>query len=95
MRDDHKIVAPFTCIHLFCGFSSPDLRSSVAVGPTVVFVCRVSRSETSGASQSANVQFVSEYLKEELLCEGSELCFEEVRAAKYFHRVKVHQRFGL
>lgn len=56
-----------------------------------VFVCRVSRSETSGSSQSSNVQFVSEYLKEELLCEGSELCFEEVRAAKYFHQVKVQQ----
>lgn len=56
-----------------------------------VFFCSVSRSETSGASQSSNVQFVSEYLKEELLCEGSELCFEEVRAARYFRQVKAQQ----
>lgn len=59
---------------------------------TLVFVCRVSRSETSGASQGSNVHFVSEYLKEELLCEGSELCFEEVRAAKYFRQVQVQQQ---
>lgn len=57
----------------------------------MVFVCRVSRSETSGTSQSSNVQVVCEYLKEELLCEGSELCFEEVRAAKYFRQVKLQQ----
>lgn len=60
----------------------------------MVFVCRVSRSETSGtipSSQSSNVQFVSEYLKDELLCEGSELCFEEVRAAKYFRKLEEQQ----
>lgn len=57
----------------------------------MVVVCRVSRSETSGASQSSDLLFVSEYLKEELLCEGSELCFEEVRAAKYFRQIKVQQ----
>uniref|UniRef100_H3CAW4 BUB1 mitotic checkpoint serine/threonine kinase n=1 Tax=Tetraodon nigroviridis TaxID=99883 RepID=H3CAW4_TETNG len=51
----------------------------------------VSRSETSGTSRSSSVQFVSEYLKEELLCEGSELCFEEVRATKYFRQAKVQQ----
>lgn len=58
------------------------------------FVCRVSRSETSGAipsSHSSNVQVVSEYLKDELLCEGSELCFEEVRAAKYFRKLEEQQ----
>lgn len=58
------------------------------------FFCRVSRSETSGtitSSQTSNVQFVSEYLKDELLCEGSELCFEEVRAAKYFRKLEEQQ----
>lgn len=60
----------------------------------MAFVCRVSRSETSGAipsSHSSNVQVVSEYLKDELLCEGSELCFEEVRAAKYFRKLEEQQ----
>lgn len=60
----------------------------------MVFVCRVSRSETSGtitSNQCPNVQFVSEYLKDELLCEGSELCFEEVRAAKYFRKLEEQQ----
>ncbi|CAF89934.1 unnamed protein product, partial [Tetraodon nigroviridis] len=45
--------------------------------PTIETIITVSRSETSGTSRSSSVQFVSEYLKEELLCEGSELCFEE------------------
>ncbi|KAM4521808.1 mitotic checkpoint serine/threonine-protein kinase BUB1 [Odontesthes bonariensis] len=46
----------------------------------------VSRSETSGtlpSGQSSGVQTVSEYMTEELLCEDSEFCFEEVRARKY------------
>ncbi|XP_056872442.1 mitotic checkpoint serine/threonine-protein kinase BUB1 isoform X1 [Takifugu flavidus] len=62
--------------------------------PTIETIVTVSRSETSGtinSSQSSNVQFVSEYLKDELLCEGSELCFEEVRAAKYFRKLEEQQ----
>lgn len=88
MTSHNKVVVSFMFVHLFCDFSSPDL------GLTVVFVCRVSRSETSGAipsSHSSNVQVVSEYLKDELLCEGSELCFEEVRAAKYFRKLEEQQ----
>ncbi|XP_034534460.1 mitotic checkpoint serine/threonine-protein kinase BUB1 isoform X2 [Notolabrus celidotus] len=51
----------------------------------------VSRSETSGAipsSQNPGVQMVSEYMTDELVCEGSELCFEEVRAEKYFRKLR-------
>lgn len=47
---------------------------------------RVSRSETSGmipSNQGPSVQTVAEYNKELLVCEESELCFEEVRAEKY------------
>ncbi|CAJ1077735.1 mitotic checkpoint serine/threonine-protein kinase BUB1 isoform X2 [Xyrichtys novacula] len=58
---------------------------------TTVFV---SRSETSGtipSSQSTGVKIVSEYMVEELVCEGSELCFEEVRAMKYFSKLKEKQ----
>lgn len=76
------------CTSTVCEFSSPEL------GLIVVSECRVSRSENSGAipsSQSFNVQLVSEYLKDELLCEGSELCFEEVRAAKYFRKLEEQQ----
>ncbi|KAM9840320.1 mitotic checkpoint serine/threonine-protein kinase BUB1 [Aulostomus maculatus] len=54
----------------------------------------VSRSETSGmisSGQSSGVQVVSAYMKEELKCEGSELCFEEVRATKYFCKMRERQ----
>lgn len=56
---------------------------------------RVSRSETSGSvpsSQSSGVQTVSEYIKDELVCDGSELSFEEVRAKKYFWKLKEKKR---
>ncbi|KAF6723158.1 Mitotic checkpoint serine/threonine-protein kinase BUB1 [Oryzias melastigma] len=55
----------------------------------------VSRSETSGSvpsSQSSGVQTVSEYIKDELVCDGSELSFEEVRAKKYFWKLKEKKR---
>lgn len=48
--------------------------------------CRISRSETSEWIRSRQSSFsvtVSEYQTEALLCDGSELSFEEVRAAKY------------
>ncbi|XP_069028642.1 mitotic checkpoint serine/threonine-protein kinase BUB1-like, partial [Embiotoca jacksoni] len=51
----------------------------------------VSRSETSGtipSGRSSGVQNVSEYLEDELVCEGSQLCFKEVRAQKYFRKVQ-------
>ncbi|CAN9507351.1 unnamed protein product [Ophioblennius macclurei] len=55
----------------------------------------VSRSETSATVRSgpasSGAQVVPEYMTEELLCEGSELCFEEVRAAKYFQKLREQQ----
>ncbi|MEQ2265819.1 hypothetical protein XENORESO_013072, partial [Xenotaenia resolanae] len=57
-------------------------------------VITVSRSETSGtlpSSQSAALLTVSQYNKDELVCEGSEFCFEEVRAAKYFRKIRKKQ----
>ncbi|XP_067338875.1 mitotic checkpoint serine/threonine-protein kinase BUB1 isoform X2 [Channa argus] len=54
----------------------------------------VSRSETSGmisSNQGSCVQTVSEYMKDELVCEESELCFEEVRAEKYFRELREKQ----
>ncbi|XP_030578299.1 mitotic checkpoint serine/threonine-protein kinase BUB1 isoform X2 [Archocentrus centrarchus] len=67
------------------------LDSQSTCGPANKVVITVSRSETSGAipsSQSSSVQTVAEYTKEDLICEGSELCFEEVRAQNYFHKLR-------
>ncbi|KAE8286450.1 Mitotic checkpoint serine/threonine-protein kinase BUB1 [Larimichthys crocea] len=61
---------------------------------TVKTIITVSRSETSGAipsAQSSGVQTVSEYMTDKLVCEGSELCFEEVRAEKYFQKLREKQ----
>lgn len=56
----------------------------------LLLLLSVSRSETSGAlpsGQSSGIQTVSEYMTDELVCEGSELCFEEVRAERYFQKL--------
>ncbi|KAM3861135.1 mitotic checkpoint serine/threonine-protein kinase BUB1 [Diretmus argenteus] len=53
---------------------------------------RISRSENSGLVSGqvsgGGTQTLSMYNKEALVCEGSELCFEEVRAARYFLKLK-------
>lgn len=52
---------------------------------------RVSRSETSGMfppGRASGVVTVSQYNKEALVLEGSELCFEEVQAQKYFQKLQ-------
>ncbi|XP_037607527.1 mitotic checkpoint serine/threonine-protein kinase BUB1 isoform X1 [Sebastes umbrosus] len=62
--------------------------------PTYRTTITVSRSETSGmipSSQSSGVQMVSEYMTDELECEGSEFCFEEIRAEKYFRKLREKQ----
>ncbi|XP_061602383.1 mitotic checkpoint serine/threonine-protein kinase BUB1 [Cololabis saira] len=54
----------------------------------------VSRSETSGSlpsSSGAGAPAVPGYLKDELVCPGSEWSFEEVRAHKYFRKVREQQ----
>uniref|UniRef100_H3BWR7 BUB1 mitotic checkpoint serine/threonine kinase n=1 Tax=Tetraodon nigroviridis TaxID=99883 RepID=H3BWR7_TETNG len=89
-REHHKLVilAPYVLLSHVLFQASMECSSKP---PTIETIITVSRSETSGTSRSSSVQFVSEYLKEELLCEGSELCFEEVRATKYFRQAKVQQ----
>ena len=60
----------------------------------IVTTITVSRSEISGtlpSSQSSGVQTVSQYNMEDLICEGPELCFEEVRARKYFEKIRAKQ----
>ncbi|KAF7669566.1 hypothetical protein LDENG_00173800 [Lucifuga dentata] len=57
--------------------------------PTHKTTVLVSRSENAGViapSQRPSIQLVLEYMKDELKCEGSEMCFEEVRAEQYFHK---------
>ncbi|KAM8832363.1 mitotic checkpoint serine/threonine-protein kinase BUB1 [Spinachia spinachia] len=54
----------------------------------------LSRSETSGmfpSGQASGGATLSEYNKEDLVLEGSELCFEEVRAQKYFRQLQAKQ----
>ncbi|XP_056260617.1 mitotic checkpoint serine/threonine-protein kinase BUB1 isoform X1 [Seriola aureovittata] len=66
------------------------LSKPAAVKTTII----VSRSETSGAipsGQGSSVQTVAAYMKDELVCEGSEFSFEEVRAAKYFRQLQERQ----
>ncbi|XP_028461798.1 mitotic checkpoint serine/threonine-protein kinase BUB1 isoform X2 [Perca flavescens] len=51
----------------------------------------VSRSETSGtipSGQGASVRTASAYTQEALVCEGSELSFEEVRAENYLRKIR-------
>ncbi|XP_028252612.1 mitotic checkpoint serine/threonine-protein kinase BUB1 isoform X2 [Parambassis ranga] len=75
----------------------PQTKVSVDCPPgpsTVKMTITVSRSETSGAISSSHnsaIQTVSAYLTEQLVCEGSELCFEEVRAKKYFCKLREKQ----
>ncbi|XP_039981016.1 mitotic checkpoint serine/threonine-protein kinase BUB1 isoform X2 [Xiphias gladius] len=71
--------------------ASVDCVSKPPANKTTVIV---SRSETSGAipsNQGSGVPTVAEYMKDELICEGSELCFEEVRAEKYFRELRERQ----
>ncbi|XP_034999625.2 mitotic checkpoint serine/threonine-protein kinase BUB1 isoform X2 [Hippoglossus stenolepis] len=59
--------------------------------PEVKTIVTLSRSENSGVTRScqgSGVQTVSEYMTDELACEGSELSFEEVRAEKYFRKIR-------
>ncbi|KAK7907590.1 hypothetical protein WMY93_016202 [Mugilogobius chulae] len=57
------------------------------------YVITVSRSEYSGKiPPSSNDNTVSAYDKEALQCEESELCFEEVRAQKYFQKLKEQEQ---
>ncbi|XP_038165258.1 mitotic checkpoint serine/threonine-protein kinase BUB1-like isoform X1 [Cyprinodon tularosa] len=52
-------------------------------------IVTVSRSEVSRTlPSSAAVPTLSAYDKDKLVCDGSELCFEEVRAANYFLMIK-------
>nr|XP_057932059.1 mitotic checkpoint serine/threonine-protein kinase BUB1 isoform X2 [Doryrhamphus excisus] len=57
-----------------------------------ITVTTMSRSETSAAisssGKSANVTLVPQYSKDALACEGSELCFEEVRAQRFFQKMQ-------
>lgn len=74
---------------------APPTKTSVDCPPKPAAyktVITVSRSETSGTiPSSTGVPTVTAYDKDSLECEGSELCFEEVRAQRYFHKLKEKQ----
>ncbi|XP_014880437.1 mitotic checkpoint serine/threonine-protein kinase BUB1 [Poecilia latipinna] len=57
-------------------------------------VTTASRAETSGMqrpSQDAATRTVSEYSEDALVRDGAEFCFEEVRAEKYFRKIRERQ----
>ncbi|KAL3067734.1 hypothetical protein OYC64_022064 [Pagothenia borchgrevinki] len=51
-----------------------------------------SQREPAAQHKSSGVQMVSQYNTEDLKCEGSELCFEEVRARKYFEKIRAKNK---
>ncbi|XP_029589839.1 mitotic checkpoint serine/threonine-protein kinase BUB1 isoform X3 [Salmo trutta] len=65
--------------------------------PTDRTVCIISRSENVAVNKPnqgpvVSLQTVSMYRTEDLFCDGSELCFEEVRARQYFVRRKQEKK---
>lgn len=55
------------------------------------YFCRISRSEYAttshnGQASTQSLPCVSMYRVSDLVCEGSELCFEELRAQRYFDK---------
>ncbi|XP_069371690.1 mitotic checkpoint serine/threonine-protein kinase BUB1 isoform X2 [Paralichthys olivaceus] len=95
-------VNPLQTSHLTNQMTShrePVIQSKASVDwsakpPAVKTIVTVSRSENSGVTRSgqgSGVQTVSEYMTDELTCEGSELSFEEVRAEKYFRKMRERQ----
>nr|XP_024660994.1 mitotic checkpoint serine/threonine-protein kinase BUB1 [Maylandia zebra] len=68
----------------------PVTQNKMSVDCPSKFIDIVSRSETSGTiptSQGSGIQTVSEYTVEDLVCDESELCFEEARAQNYFRKL--------
>uniref|UniRef100_A0A3Q2UD55 Mitotic checkpoint serine/threonine-protein kinase BUB1 n=2 Tax=Fundulus heteroclitus TaxID=8078 RepID=A0A3Q2UD55_FUNHE len=71
--------------------ASADCPSKPPANRTVI---TVSRSETSGtlpSGPSASAPAVSQYNTAQLACEGSEFCFEEVRAKNYWRKIREEQ----
>ncbi|KAM4529276.1 LOW QUALITY PROTEIN: mitotic checkpoint serine/threonine-protein kinase BUB1 [Fundulus diaphanus] len=71
--------------------ASADCPSKPPANRTVI---TVSRSETSGTLPSgpgASAPVVSQYNTAQLACEGSEFCFEEVRAKNYWRKIREEQ----
>lgn len=69
---------------------SADGLSLLSTTRTVHIISRSENFMVKSSSQGSSTS-VSMYLKEDLTREGSELCFEEVRAVKYWERLKKEQ----
>ncbi|NWV78677.1 BUB1 kinase, partial [Dasyornis broadbenti] len=79
-----------------CKNQGPDAAGSqpCAAAKDVNYVTYISKSEVvpKAPSSAAGCEQVPMYDKNLLLCEGSELCFEELRAKRYFRRHELLRR---
>ncbi|XP_014060420.2 mitotic checkpoint serine/threonine-protein kinase BUB1 isoform X1 [Salmo salar] len=71
-------------------YKDPEGLSQPPADRTVRIISRSENVVVNKPNQgpAVNMQTVSMYHTEDLICEGSELCFEEVRARRYFVRCK-------
>ncbi|XP_035630355.1 mitotic checkpoint serine/threonine-protein kinase BUB1-like [Oncorhynchus keta] len=71
-------------------YKDPEGLSQFPADRTVRIISRSENVVVNKPNQglAVNLQTVSMYHTEDLICEGSELCFEEVRARRYFVRCK-------
>ncbi|CAB1340382.1 unnamed protein product [Coregonus sp. 'balchen'] len=80
-------------------YKDPEGLSQLPADRTVRIISRSENVVVNKPNQgpAVNLQTVSMYRTEDLVCEGSELCFEEVRARRYFVRrkqVEKQREFG-
>ncbi|XP_032440735.1 mitotic checkpoint serine/threonine-protein kinase BUB1 isoform X1 [Xiphophorus hellerii] len=74
--------------------AAADSPSKLPLRRTVTTVSRPETSGTQPSSQDAAAPTVSEYSEDALVHDGVEFCFEEVRAEKYFRKIRERQEWG-
>ncbi|XP_055728969.1 mitotic checkpoint serine/threonine-protein kinase BUB1-like [Salvelinus fontinalis] len=74
--------------------TDPELLYQLSTDRTVLIISRSENVVVNKPNQGpvVSLQTVSMYRTEDLVCDGSELCFEEVRARQYFVRCKQEKK---